>query len=106
MFKSLLDSLIEEFYTDNDDSIKLRNGFRLLAVDGSRLVLPDKVELESIYGKTGNQSETGVVQAGISVFYDVLNRFTIDGVSTLINRRKCFSFESFCFCKNRRLNLT
>ena len=80
VFKSLSDSLIEEFYTDNDESIKLWNGFRLLAVDGSRLVLPDTHELESIYGKTRNQSETGVVQARISVLYDVLNRFAIDGV--------------------------
>ncbi len=80
VFKSLSDSLIEEFYTDNDESIKLWNGFRLLAVDGSRLVLPDTVELENIYGKTKNQSETGVVQARISVLYDVLNRFAIDGV--------------------------
>jgi hypothetical protein len=52
VFKSLSDSLIEEFYTDNDGSIKLWNGFRLLAVDGSRLVLPDTQELESIYGRT------------------------------------------------------
>ncbi len=78
-FKYLSDSLIEEFYTDNDDSIKLWNGFRVLAVDGSRLSLPDTQELEKIYGRTKNQSETGVVQARISVLYDVLNKFAIDG---------------------------
>jgi len=65
VFKSLSDSLIEEFYADNDDSIKRWKGFRLLAVDGSRLILPNTMELESIYGKTRNQSETGVVQARI-----------------------------------------
>lgn len=79
VFKYLSDSLIEEFYTDNDASVKLWNGFRLLAVDGSRLVLPDTPELERIYGKTKNQSSTGVVQGRISVLYDVLNRFVIDG---------------------------
>ena len=79
VFKYLSDSLIEEFYTDNDESIKLWNGFRILAVDGSRLSLPDTQELERIYGKTKNQSETGVVQARISVLYDVLNKFAIDG---------------------------
>ena len=71
--------MIEEFYTDNDESIKLWNGFRVLAVDGSRLSLPDTQELEKTYGKTKNQSETGVVQARISVLYDVLNKFAIDG---------------------------
>lgn len=79
VFKYLSDSLIEEFYNDNDESIKLWNGFRLLAVDGSRLSLPDTQELEITYGKTKNQSETGVVQARISVLYDVLNKFAIDG---------------------------
>ncbi len=79
VFKYLSDSLIEEFYTDNDESIKLWNGFRVLAVDGSRLSLPDTQELEKTYGKTKNQSETGVVQARISVLYDVLNKFAIDG---------------------------
>lgn len=79
VFKSLSDSLVEEFYTDNDEAVKLWNGFRLLAVDGSRLVLPDTQELESIYGRTKNQSGTGVVQARVSVLYDVLNKFVIEG---------------------------
>jgi hypothetical protein len=65
VFKYLSDSLIEEFYTDNDESIKLWNGFRLPAVDGSRRTLPDTRALEKIYGKTKNQSESGVVQARI-----------------------------------------
>ena len=79
VFKYLSDSLIEEFYTDNDASIKLWNGFRILSVDGSSMDLPDIPELERIYGKTKNQFSTGVVQARISVLYDVLNRFAIDG---------------------------
>jgi len=78
VFKYLSDNLIEEFYTDNDESIKLWNGFRLLAVDGSRLTLPDTQELEELYGRTKNQSDTGVVQARVSVLYDVLNKFAID----------------------------
>ncbi len=100
VFKSLSDSLIEEFYTDNDESIKLWNGFRLLAVDGSRLVLPDTHELESIYGKTKNQSETGVVQARISVLYDVLNRFAIDGVlSPLSTGESVLALNHLAFSK-------
>jgi len=79
VFKHLSNKLIDEFYTDNDESIKLWNGFRLLAVDGTRMTLPNTQELEAIYGKTKNQSETGVVQARVSVLYDVLNKFVIDG---------------------------
>lgn len=79
VFKHLSNKLIEEFYSNNDESIKLWNEFRLLAVDGSRMTLPDTQELEEIYGKTKNQSKTGVVQARVSVLYDVLNKFVIDG---------------------------
>ena len=85
VFKYLSDNLIEEFYADNDESIKLWNGFRLLAVDGSRLTLPDTQELEVIYGRTKNQSDTGVVQARISVLYDVLNKFAIDGSLSVLS---------------------
>lgn len=90
VFKYLSDNLVEEFYTDNDESIKLWNGFRLLAVDGSRMTLPNTQELEKIYGKTKNQSKTGVVQARVSVLYDVLNKFVIDGclVPLSIGERK------------------
>ena len=100
VFKYLSDSLIEEFYTDNDASIKLWNGFRLLAIDGSRLVLPDTPELERIYGKTKNQSSTGVVQGRISVLYDVLNRFVIDGcLSPLSTGESVLALNHLSFSK-------
>lgn len=79
VFKFLSNKLVEEFYTDNDESVKLWKGFRLLAVDGSRMTLPCTKELEKSYGKTKNQSQTGVVQARVSVLYDVLNKFVLDG---------------------------
>lgn len=78
VFKHLSSTLISEFYTDNDLSVKLWNGFRLLAVDGSRINLPNTKELENIYGRTNNQNDTGVVQARTSVLYDVLNNMVID----------------------------
>lgn len=56
------------------------NGFRLLSVDGSRLTLPYTKELKRIYGETRNQHETGVVQARLSVLYDVINNYVIDGI--------------------------
>jgi hypothetical protein len=78
VFKHLSSTLVKEFYSDNDLSIKLWNGFRLLAVDGTRINLPETEELANIYGKTKNQSNTGVVQARSSVLYDVLNNLVID----------------------------
>lgn len=73
MFKELSQVLTAEFHTDNEGSVKLWKGFRLLAVDGSRITLPDTKELRSVYGATKNQTKTSVVQARMSVLYDVLN---------------------------------
>ncbi|PLX19517.1 MAG: hypothetical protein C0599_10810 [Salinivirgaceae bacterium] len=80
VFKHLSNKLISEFYTDNDASIKLWKGFRLLAVDGSRMSLPNTKELAKEYGRTKNQNKPGNVQARVSVLYDVLNKYVIDGI--------------------------
>ena len=45
VFNYLSSVIVEEFYTDNELSVKLWNGFRLLAVDGSRISLPQTKEL-------------------------------------------------------------
>jgi hypothetical protein len=104
IFKHLSDSLIKEFYTDNDDAIRLWKGFRLLAVDGSRITLPDTKELEALYGRTKNQSKTGVVQARVSVLYDVLNQFVIDGkLASLSVGEPKLALEHHKFCKKSDL---
>lgn len=79
VFQRLSEVLITEFYTDNEASVKLWKGLRLLAVDGSRLTIPDTKELRSFYGVSKNQTKTSVPQARISVLYDVLNNYIIDG---------------------------
>ena len=104
VFKYLSDNLIQEFYTDNDESINLWNGFRLLAVDGSILNLPDKKALEVIYGRTYNKSGTGVIQARASVLYDVLNKFVIDGcLSPLSTGERVLAVNHLAFSKTRDL---
>lgn len=86
VFDRLSRVLLDEFYTDNAPAIKLWKGFRLLAVDGSRITLPITGELKRIYGETGNQTGTVVVQARCSVIYDVLNRYVLDGTLAPIGR--------------------
>lgn len=85
VFSYLSNVIVEEFYTDNDLSVKLWKGFRLLAVDGSHLILPQTKELKEIYGVTTNQTKTEIVQARVSVLYDVLNNFVIDGQLSPLN---------------------
>ncbi|WP_298956509.1 hypothetical protein [uncultured Nonlabens sp.] len=79
VFERLSDLLLNEFYSDNDPAIKLWKGFRLLAVDGSRITLPITKELKAIYGESKNQTNTVLVQARCSVIYDVLNMYVLDG---------------------------
>ena len=86
VFKHLSDVIVNEFYTDNEPGIKLWKGFRLLAVDGSRLTLPNTDELEGIYGLTRNQNESGVVQCRVSVLYDVINNYVIDGILSPLSK--------------------
>lgn len=43
------------------------------------MTLPNTEELKNEYGQTKNQSSSGVVQARVSVLYDVLNNFVLDG---------------------------
>lgn len=80
IFRHLSDVIVNEFYTDNELGVKRWNGFRLLAVDGSRLTLPYTKELKKIYNEVKNQDLTGVVQARVSVLYDVINNYVIDGI--------------------------
>lgn len=79
VFERLSLVLLNEFYSDNESAIKLWNGFRVLAVDGSRVTLPITEELMDIYGQSKNQSDTVLVQARCSVIYDVLNNYVLDG---------------------------
>ena len=73
--------LLQEYYTDNDERLKYWKGHRLLAIDGSRATLPQTEELKSEYGVCNNQNKTDdVVQARISVLYDVLNELVLDGI--------------------------
>jgi hypothetical protein len=68
--------LLEEFYSDN--IFKTWNGFRLLAVDGGDMQLPQNEELKEKFGTANNQTGTTLAMAKISHAYDVLNCITLD----------------------------
>ena len=86
VFKKLSATLLEEFYTENDSAIKLWKGFRLLAIDGSRITLPLTEGLKAIYGSTKNQTGSSIVQARSSVLYDVENKYVLDGILSPLSR--------------------
>jgi hypothetical protein len=78
VFKYLSQTIIENTYTENNPTIKRFHGFRILAVDGSKLTLPNTDELKIEFGESKNHTDTGVVQGRISSLFDVLNSFTLD----------------------------
>lgn len=78
VFKYLSQTIIENVYTENNPTIKRFHGFRILAVDGSKLTLPNTEELKKEFGESKNHTDTGVVQGRISSLFDVLNSFTLD----------------------------
>lgn len=85
VFCYLNEKLIDDFYTDNC-AVKTRFlGKRILSVDGSRLTLPRTKELEDIYGRTKNQTQTYVIQGKACVLYDVLNKIGIAGVLSSVD---------------------
>lgn len=53
-------------------------GYRVLAIDGSKITLPDIDLLGSIYGTMGSDSSSPTAQA--SICYDVLNKVIVDAL--------------------------
>ena len=74
-FIDLNKTLIDEFYTDN--LIKKWNGFRVCAIDGSKLILP--THSKELMKKFGTLSNGMIIpEAQISTCYDVLNEIILD----------------------------
>ena len=79
-FTILNDELIQGFY--NDDDFKTFHGFRLLAIDGSIIEIPDTEETRETYGCLNSKAETkdSVARARASHLYDIENKMTISSV--------------------------
>src|SRR3989338_3256761 len=75
-FIELNNLLIEEFYTDN--YFKLWQEFRLLAVDGVKLQLPNSQSILQDFGGSNNGSRMVVPMAEASTCFDVLNEIIIN----------------------------
>src|SRR5690606_13632041 len=73
--------IVSEYYQDNDETVKLYKGLRILSIDGSTVSLPLTADIVKRYGTFNNQKKTDDVAIGrVSVMYDVLNDFVIDGL--------------------------
>ncbi len=78
VFKELTNAVTSKFYELESKYIELFKGLRVLGIDGSMFTLPNLESLAEDFGISKNQSDVRIVQARISVLYDLLNSVVID----------------------------
>lgn len=102
VFNHLSEVIVENTYIESNPSIKYFKGFRLLAVDGSKITLPYSEDLKKEFGESKNNTNTSVVQGRSSVLYDVLNRIALDSIleNLKIGERELALRHSFKWKKN------
>jgi len=71
----LNDDVVKEYYTGADD--QKYKGYRLVAIDGSRIQLPNREEIISEFGMAENKGKS-VPMAMTSTAYDVLNHIAVN----------------------------
>lgn len=77
-FTALNRQLIESLYK-HEQHIKTWKGFRLCAIDGTAIRLPDTAEVSKYFGRHSGRLDRGSCAMGMaSVFYDVMNHIVID----------------------------
>lgn len=74
LYKDLNSSLIEEYYTRGE--YKKFKGYRLLAVDGSKLRLPNSPEIVEEFGRANKCGQNTPISMS-SVSYDVMNEIVV-----------------------------
>lgn len=75
-FKEIFQLTVAEFYESAE--YKTYRGYRVCAIDGSELNLPNTDELLGVYGSQPYGQGTTQVQSRVSCLYDVLNHVVID----------------------------
>lgn len=71
----LNEDLVKQYYSSDD--YKKYKGYRLIAIDGSRIGLPNKKEIINEFGLAENKTKT-IPMATNSTAYDVLNNIVIN----------------------------
>jgi hypothetical protein len=75
-FRMLFDYGVDVHYVNYEDEIQRWNGYRIYAIDGSVLSLPNDKPLRKYYGTSGGSDRSAAARG--SILYDVLNRMVVD----------------------------
>ena len=103
-FKRLADEVVKWFY--EDDSYKTFHGYRLCAIDGSILELPNTEKLQNQFGYSENQMGPRRARAKASTLLDLENDIILtstikpypsserDAAKEMINDLQCLGFKN------------
>jgi len=104
-FKEYFDLSVNSFYSDGDFSTF--KGFRILAVDGSNVILPNSEDIKQEFNPTIakcqiKEYQKEVIQARVSCLYDVINHIVIDAsinnkVNSKDNNLKAYGERALAF---------
>jgi len=95
-FETMQRELVFEEYSPTNTKLLRWNGYFLLSVDGTYLLLPKNKALREVFGTRGEGGRC--VCAGVSVLYDVLNHFPIHPILThsdMNERKECANHIDF-----------
>lgn len=99
LFAELLRISVKKYY-EHIEKEKSWHGYRILAVDGTQLQLPQTARNLCEFGGSANQSDNHMAMASASLLYDVLNDIIIDAA---INK---FGFSERTFAKQHLETMT
>lgn len=77
-FQDWNDTLVSSYYRNTRGQKKMWRGFRVFAIDGTKLSLPNTPALRQHFGYSTNQHGTKSATARASVLYDVLNKLVVN----------------------------
>lgn len=80
IFVHLNDGLLNVYYNDCKDEMKLYKGYLLTATDGSEFEIPNTKTSKESFGRTtsGYKKKETTARAKVSIVIDILNKFVLD----------------------------
>jgi len=92
-FEKWNQSLVESYFSNNDERILLWNGFQLQGVDGTTLYLSEHKALRERFGKQANQHGS-YTMARVLARYDLLNDIIVDAqIGSIQKGENVFAIE-------------
>ncbi len=103
--KEIMDHVNKEFYKNNEETVKLYKGMRLLGIDGSIITLPQTEELEKKYGyPVSYNRDKGLILGQLSCLFDLNNKLILDtSLEPYKTSERSQAIKHLAYCNSRDL---